>query len=80
VTIRDNLGNPVGSYTVTGNFTGDGGQTGVTGAATTNSSGATTLTSTNSKKGRVKFAFCVTGISGVLGYDPGPDGEDCASN
>jgi len=82
VTVVDNLGDPAGSYTVTGDFTGDAAQSGVSG--TTNGSGVVTLTSPNSKKGKVSFEFCVTGIEGAfqgaLNYQPADNVVTCASN
>ncbi len=78
VTVRDNLGNAAGNYLVTGNFAGDAGQDGVTG--TSQGDGIAQLTSSNDKKGKVKFEFCVTGISGALPYAPADNAVECVSN
>jgi len=75
VAIEDNQGNPVDSAMVDGLFTGDaeGPATG-----TTNDSGSVVPTSPNSKKGKVKFTFCVTEVTGApLNWD---DNQSCTSN
>lgn len=77
VTIEDDQGNPVGSVTVDGTFTGDG-----AGSASeqTNGSGTAVLVSPGNKKGRVNFTFCVTNVSGgTLTWTDAP-GSVCASN
>ncbi len=71
--------NPVESATVTGLFTGDA--TGPGGSQDTNASGTVVFNSNNSKKGRVKFTFCVTDVElESLDYVPGNNAVDCASN
>lgn len=77
VTIRDDQGNPVSGATVTGDFSGDVSQTGATG--TTSADGVATVDSTASRKGRLKFTFCVTDVSGALTYVPGDNAQTCAS-
>ncbi|MGA9572956.1 MAG: PKD domain-containing protein [Lysobacterales bacterium] len=76
VVIQDDQGNPVGSVQVSGDFQGD-----VTGSdsGTTNGSGSVVLTSPDSKKGKVKFTFCVSDVSGsaALTWD---GNIICASN
>jgi len=76
VVIDDDQGNPVGSVDVTGNFTGDGAGTDT---GSTDGTGTAVLVSPSSLKGRVKFTFCVTGVSGAttLTWD---GVETCASN
>jgi PKD repeat protein len=66
VTIQDNLGNPVGSVLVSGEFTGDASGSDI---STTGGDGLTTLVSPASKRGKVKFTFCVTDVSGTLTWD-----------
>ncbi len=77
VTIQDDQGNPANSYLVTGDFTGDVSDPGLTG---TTSNGSATLTSSETKKGRLKFEFCVTDVSGTLPYEPLDNVMTCASN
>jgi PKD repeat protein len=77
VTIRDDQGNAVSGATVTGNFSGDVSQTGATG--TTGADGVATVDSTASRKGRLKFTFCVTDVDGSLTYVPGDNAQTCAS-
>jgi len=76
VVIEDDGGNPVGSVNVSGIFTGDAAGSD---SALTNGSGSAVLTSPNSKKGKVKFTFCVSDVSGspTLTWD---GNELCASN
>jgi len=61
VSIVDDQGGAVSSVTVTGNFNLDGNDTSDT--DTTGGNGTVTLISDDSKKGRVKFTFCVTAVS-----------------
>ena len=78
VTIIDNQGNPAGSATVTGVFTGNA--TGPSGSELTNGSGVAVFNSDSTKKGKVKFEFCVTGVTHTtLNYEPGDNVVDCAS-
>jgi len=76
VVIQDDQGNPVGSVDVSGDFEGD-----VTDSdtASTDGSGTAVLSSSNSRKGRLKFTFCVTDVSGseTLTWD---GSAICASN
>lgn len=76
VVIEDDQGNPVGSVDVSGTFSGDaaGSDTG-----TTNGSGSVVLTSPNDKKGKVKFTFCVTNVTGSTTLNWVDNGV-CASN
>jgi Zn-dependent metalloprotease len=78
ITIVDNLGNPVSGAQVTGDFTGDITELNVMG--TTDSAGQAVLTTTNDVHGRLKFTFCVDGVSGALTYDPTANMETCDSN
>jgi monoamine oxidase len=80
VSIVDDQGNPVGSATVTGTFTGDAADPSET-AGITNGSGTAVLNSDDSKKGRVKFTFCVTDVEhATLTYQSVDNAVDCASN
>jgi hypothetical protein len=64
---------------VTGEFTGDAADPSESGV--TNPSGTAVLNSDDSKKGRVKFTFCVTGVEhATLTYQPGDNAVDCESN
>ena len=77
VTIQDDQGNPVGSVTVDGTFTGDGAGSG---SDTTNGAGSAVLVSSGSKKGRVNFTFCITNVSGgTLTWTDTPNSV-CTSN
>ena len=62
VTVRDNQGNAVSGVTVTGDFTGSINDPGLNGG--TNGSGVATITSTQTKKGKLNAEFCVSNISG----------------
>jgi PKD repeat protein len=78
VLIEDDQGNPAGSLTVTGDFTGDLPQTGV--SAVTGANGAATLQTTGTKRGKLAFQFCVTNVAGgSLPYDPAGNAVTCAS-
>jgi len=76
VVINDDQGSPVGSVNVSGTFDGDAAGSDT---APTDGSGTAVLVSPNSKKGKVKFTFCVTDVSGsaTLDWDGVPA---CASN
>ncbi|MDX1501527.1 MAG: family 16 glycosylhydrolase [Thermoanaerobaculia bacterium] len=77
VTIEDDLGNPVGSASVTGTFSGDFSETHL---GTTAADGTTTLVTNATRKGNVGFAFCVDDVThATLGYDPASNAQDCAS-
>jgi len=76
VTLVDDQGNPVGSATVTGTFSGDvsGTDSGATGG-----SGSVTL-ETGPTKGRLNFTFCVDSVShSTLTYDAGANAQTCVS-
>ena len=75
VTIRDDLGNPVPSAVVTGTFSGDFSETL---AATTDSNGLATFTTTEAGR-RVSFGFCVDNVDGPLPYHPNDNVETCDS-
>jgi hypothetical protein len=73
VRIEDNLGAPVPAATVTGAFTG-----GIveTVAAMTDAAGVATLTTTQSKKGKLKFTIEILNVvHATLTYDPGSNVE-----
>lgn len=74
VTIVDDQGGAVSGATVMGSFTGDIDENV---SAVTNGSGTAVLTTTGSKKGRLRFTFCVEGVSGPLPYVPGDNAETC---
>jgi hypothetical protein len=77
VTIVDDQGNPVGSATVDGTFSGDvsGSQSGAT------AGDGTVLLEEGPKKGRLNFTFCVDDVThGTLTYDSGANVQTCASN
>jgi PKD repeat protein len=77
VTIQDEQGTAVGSVTVSGEFTGAGNANG-SDSDTTGANGSVVLTSGNTERGRVKFTFCVTDVSGgLLTWD---GDKPCASN
>jgi hypothetical protein len=76
VTVLDDQGNPVGGVTVTGDFTGDVEDAGLTGV--TDGSGVATITSSRTAKGGVKVTFCVTDVTGgTLTWD---GATPCAGN
>jgi hypothetical protein len=75
VVIKDSAGNPVSGATVTGTFTGSYSQTL---SATTNTSGAATLTTSTAISGTVTFNFCVTNVTKTsVTYDSGANVETC---
>jgi len=76
VVIEDDQGSPVGAVDVYGVFTGDANGSD---SSSTDGSGTAVLVSPNSKKGKVKFEFCVSDVSGseTLQWDGIPV---CASN
>ena len=77
VTLADDQGNPVGSATVSGTFTGDYAE-GASGD--TDASGSVTLVTTGTKKGNISFTFCVDDVThGTLAYAPGDNEVTCAS-
>ena len=51
MTIFDDLGNPAAGYTVTGTFSGDFNEAGVSG--TTSADGTVTLTTQGTKRGKI---------------------------
>jgi hypothetical protein len=67
VTVNDDLGNPVSGATVTGYFEGDAADTDVSGD--TGADGVAILISGASQKGKVKFSFCISTVSGPLDWD-----------
>jgi hypothetical protein len=67
VTVNDDLGNPVSGATVTGYFEGDAADTEVSGD--TGADGVAILVSGASQKGKVKFSFCISTVSGPLDWD-----------
>jgi hypothetical protein len=78
VNIVDDQGNPAGSATVTGEFIGNAADPSE--SEVTNGSGTAVLNSDNTKKGKVKFTFCVTNVEHAsLSYEPGDNAVDCAS-
>jgi hypothetical protein len=77
VTIQDDTGSPVAGASVTGTFTGDIVET-VSG--TTGAGGTISLVTAGTKKGKLNFTFCVTGVAAALPYAPGDDVETCDSN
>ena len=80
VTVQDDLGDPASGYQVTGDFSGDFSDTGVSGQTDTN--GVVELRS-STKKGRSNFSFCVSNVSGDLPYDPSNNGDtnyDCGTS
>jgi len=77
VTLADDLGNPVGSATVAGTFSGDfsEGASGDTGAG-----GSVTLVTSGTKKGAISFTFCVDDVTHAsLAYDSGANVVTCGS-
>jgi hypothetical protein len=77
VTLVDNQGAPVGSALVGAAFTGDFTENQ---SGSTSASGSVTLTTTASKKGKVSFTFCVSGVTASgLTYDPASNAQTCAS-
>ncbi len=78
------MDNPVSGASVTGDFSGDITEEGVTAADPTDDSGQAVLITTDDVHGRLKFTFCVDvgmfGVSGALPYDPGANVETCSSN
>ena len=79
VNIVDGQGNPVSGATVTGNFIVN--ETSSEVSEATNDSGNAVLDSTTTKKGKVKFEFCVTNVShATLNYNPGNNAETCDTN
>ena len=78
VLIVDDQGNPVGSATVTGEFTGSAADPSE--SEVTNGSGLAVLNSESTKKGKVNFTFCVINVTHAsLTYLPGDNAVDCAS-
>ncbi len=77
VAIFDDQGSPVAGASVTGAFSGDFSDTGV--SAITNSSGVAVFTTSSAIKGTVSFSFCVTDVTAGLPYVPGDNGESCDS-
>jgi len=77
VVIEDDQGNPVSGVTVTVTFTGHINEVG---SGTTNGSGSVAITTNGTKKGKLNFTACVTGVSGGgLPYDSGDNVETCDS-
>ncbi len=74
--IVDNLGSPVGSFTVTGTFTGDFNQSQ---SDVTNGSGSAVIDTSNTIKGNVNFTFCVDDVTGGLPYQAGDNVVTCDS-
>ncbi|MDX1614848.1 MAG: multicopper oxidase family protein [Candidatus Promineifilaceae bacterium] len=62
VVVVDDLGNPVADAIVTGDFSGDINESGVSGLPT-DTSGTTTIDSSEAQKGGVSVTFCVTSIT-----------------
>ena len=83
VTLQEDLGgNPGAGYEVIGNFSGDIVETGVSGF--TDGSGAVTIQSTETARGKVNVSFCVSNVvqpTGGLPYDPSDNtpGTACTS-
>jgi PKD repeat protein len=79
VNIADDQGSAVSSVLVTGDFSigniEDLGQTGTTG-----SNGAATLTSSETRKGKLKFTFCVTAVSDSADLEFDGNLPACVSN
>ncbi len=81
ITIEDDLGNPVSGATVTGDFSGDITESGVSG--TTGGNGSVTVTTTGTARGKVNVDFCVSAVVGSLPYDPNDNGSGsyaCSGN
>ncbi|MCA1619986.1 MAG: RICIN domain-containing protein [Acidobacteria bacterium] len=75
VTIKDNLGNPVGGATVTGTFSGSFSETK---SGTTGSDGKAVLKTTATKSGTVTLTFCVDSVThGSLTYDSSKNVMTC---
>ena len=80
VRIVNNLGNPVGGVTVTGEFQDDINE-GATSSDKTNSSGMIEFFTDNTAKGRCHITFCVNGVDhSTLGYNADDNIEVCGSN
>jgi monoamine oxidase len=79
VNILDNLGNPVSGATVFGEFTGDflDGADPETFSVVTDGAGDANFASSVTKKGKLKFTFCVTDVTHELTFNPG---DDCDTN
>ena len=73
VTITDNLGNPVSGATVQGFFQGDFSESA---SGTTNGQGVVSFTTSTTRKGRLRFQFCVSDVIGSLPYN---GGETCSN-
>jgi hypothetical protein len=77
VTVRDELGNPVTSATVTGSFAGSYNETA---SGVSNASGVATLTTAGTNRGNISFSFCVTNITHAeLTYNSSQNVVTCAS-
>lgn len=78
VTIRNDLGQPVAGYDVTGTFSGDINES--TGTQTTDASGNVSFTTSGTAKGNISVSFCVNTVSGALPYDSNDNADpayDC---
>jgi beta-glucanase (GH16 family) len=74
-TVTDDLGNPVASATVTGNFSGTWNETA---SAVTDASGVASFTTSTSANGGVTVNFCVSNVSGTsLPYDSAASSGTC---
>ena len=79
ITVVDDRGNPVADAVVSGDFTGDIDET-ITASPPTDAAGLTTVSSTQSVKGKVTLSFCVTAISHPDLQDfSAPPGTVCGS-
>ncbi|MDH5513251.1 MAG: hypothetical protein OEY27_08590 [Gammaproteobacteria bacterium] len=79
VVVVDDLGNPVANATVSGVFSGDINQS-VTGSTPTNTSGSTTIDSTQAVKNVRILSFCVTSIThSTLQNFSAPPGAVCGA-
>jgi hypothetical protein len=77
VTIIDEGGNPVGSATVSGSFTGD---VGGSDSDSTNSGGVAALESNRVRADSISFQFCVDDVShSSHDYDPGANAVTCVN-
>jgi PKD repeat protein len=78
VVIVDNLGNPVQGASVTGSFSEDIDNSGLT--VTTNPSGVAEFMTNDTVKGRAHLMFCVDSVSNSLPYNSGDNVEKCDTN
>jgi FtsP/CotA-like multicopper oxidase with cupredoxin domain len=67
VVVSDGLGNPVQGAVVTGDFSGDFNEPGVSG--TTDENGSATIDTSGTKKGGLSLTFCVTDVDGTAFND-----------